>query len=118
MKHPKTAYEALLMRKEWKDFAAQVKEHYGWKCQACKAIDKPLHAHHKKYVKGRYPWQYHLDLMACLCDECHEFHHSGYFGMCCCCGIGLGEYEMICEECKKISEEIREEINGRTAQSD
>ncbi len=69
-------YSELLKRPEWKKFAEKVKKKVDWTCQKCGAVDKPLHAHHLKYVKGRLPWQYHLSLMQCLCETCHHAEYE------------------------------------------
>lgn len=41
-------------------------------CEFCDAGDKTLHAHHKRYIKGRLPWEYDDADYACLCESCHE----------------------------------------------
>lgn len=70
------SYQDQLKTDEWKEFAEEVKEKSEWKCEICQCVDKPLQAHHKKYIHGRKAWQYHIDTMQCLCNECHKNKHS------------------------------------------
>ena len=70
-------YKAQLEDPLWKKFSEEVKERAEWKCEECGSIGKPLHSHHKLYVKGRKAWQYNLECMECLCEECHQDFHNG-----------------------------------------
>lgn len=47
-----------------------------FRCESCQAADKTLHAHHRIYIKGRAPWEYEDDDLACLCEECHRLWHE------------------------------------------
>lgn len=35
-----------------------------------------LHVHHKRYIKGREPWQYDYDDLRLLCESCHDLIHD------------------------------------------
>lgn len=71
----KLTYKEQLKHPKWIKLAERVKEKAVWRCQECSAIDKPLHAHHLQYVKGRKAWPYAPELLRALCDECHKDKH-------------------------------------------
>lgn len=46
-------------------------------CQCCGGEDAQLHVHHKQYFKGRLIWEYSVNELSVLCDQCHhELHKS------------------------------------------
>lgn len=45
-------------------------------CRGCGATDKPLHVHHRQYLKGREPWEYEDAQLEVLCETCHKEHHA------------------------------------------
>ena len=79
---PKTAYELLLERPEWKAYRLAVLSERGEKCEWC-GSDKNLHVHHKFYLKypnGKkiLPWEYNINCLLVLCKDCHEKAHKKY----------------------------------------
>lgn len=60
----------------WQKKRLEVLEMAEWTCEACQDTKSQLHVHHKKYFKGRDPWQYENDQLAVLCESCHERRHS------------------------------------------
>lgn len=50
-------------------------ERDGWKCSSCGVEDKPLNVHHRRYIKGRDPWEYCDGDLMTLCDDCHTKTH-------------------------------------------
>ena len=46
-------------------------------CKNCCSVDKTLVVHHKKYIKGRLPWEYPNNLLITYCENCHTIKHSG-----------------------------------------
>lgn len=60
----------------WQRCRLRVLETAGWRCSRCGDDDRQLHAHHKAYIRGRRPWEYPLDMLECLCDECHSKAHA------------------------------------------
>lgn len=42
-------------------------------CQFCGCQHRYLHVHHKKYEKGKMPWEYDDDELIAICSECHGF---------------------------------------------
>lgn len=69
-------YSEQLKHPLWQRKRLQVLERANWTCQACGATDRQLHAHHKAYIKGRWPWDYADELLECLCDPCHDKAHE------------------------------------------
>ena len=69
-------YSEQLKHPLWQRKRLQVLERAGWACQACGGNTTQLHAHHKVYLKGHWPWEYPDDLLECLCDPCHDKAHE------------------------------------------
>lgn len=61
---------------EWQKKRLEVLERAGWCCDQCPEADKPLHVHHKRYIKGRKVWEYELDDFEALCESCHATNHE------------------------------------------
>lgn len=79
---PKSFYEQLLERPEWKKFRLQVLAEKGETCEWCQT-NKNLQIHHKFYLKypdGRHvmPWQYNINALLVLCKDCHTKAHKKY----------------------------------------
>lgn len=45
-------------------------------CQRCGDTKTTLNVHHKKYLKGKAPWEYSNDLLETLCEPCHGKEHE------------------------------------------
>lgn len=45
-------------------------------CEQCRAKDKTLAVHHRRYFKGRDPWDYPDELLHVLCEDCHACEHA------------------------------------------
>lgn len=72
----KQTYWELLKRPEWQKRRLEKLSANDFTCEGCYDKESSLHVHHKRYVKGRKPWEY-LDFeLAVLCDSCHEFAHE------------------------------------------
>ena len=79
---PKTAYELLLERPEWKAYRLAVLAERGEQCEWC-GFNKNLQVHHKFYLKypnGKkiLPWEYNINCLLVLCKDCHEKAHKKY----------------------------------------
>jgi len=70
------SYSDLLKDPRWQRKRLEVFEAAKWKCQRCGAGDKQLHVHHRKYIAGRKPWEYPMDRLLCLCENCHNKAHA------------------------------------------
>jgi hypothetical protein len=69
-------YEEQLKDPRWLEFREKVYTHDNRTCILCKHSDRPIHAHHCRYRKGRQAWEYELWEVVTLCDHCHEIHHK------------------------------------------
>lgn len=76
----KEIYYKELEDPRWIAKSKEIKAKFGWKCQKCGAIDKPLHCHHKFYVNDddgrRSPWEYPDETFQVLCCDCHHSFHA------------------------------------------
>lgn len=70
-----TAYFEKLKDPRWQKKRLEALEHANWSCSVCFETANTLHVHHKQYFKGREPWEYDTDQLACLCAGCHESTH-------------------------------------------
>lgn len=70
------AYSDQLKHPNWQRRRLQVLQAADFSCARCGERDKPLHAHHKIYLRGRLPWDYPDELLECLCDPCHAAAHE------------------------------------------
>jgi hypothetical protein len=52
-----------------------------WTCQVCSDAKSTLHVHHLWYGSKREPWDYPLDALVTLCEECHAYE-TVEFGQC------------------------------------
>ena len=78
----KTAYGLLLERPEWKAYRLAVLAERGELCEWC-GSNKNLQVHHKFYLKypnGKHilPWEYNINCLLVLCEDCHEKAHKKY----------------------------------------
>lgn len=64
-------YGQKLKDPRWQKKRLEVMERAGFKCQTCGESTKTLNVHHVNYRKGAEPWEYGLDDLACVCEECH-----------------------------------------------
>lgn len=60
----------------WQRVRLEVFQRDGWRCTRCGSGEKTLHVHHKRYLPGRWPWEYPTDLLATLCEVCHGDEHG------------------------------------------
>jgi len=72
-------YAKKLRDPRWQKKRLQVLERDSFKCQACLATKKPLHVHHRIYVRGRDPWDYPSCSLVTLCEDCHEHESHNRF---------------------------------------
>lgn len=72
----KMTYGEQLKHPNWQRKRLEVLNHYGFRCYSCRSDEKTLHAHHKHYVKGRMAWEYEVDELEALCEDCHKDAHE------------------------------------------
>lgn len=73
-----TAYSELLRDPRWQRTRLEIMERENFTCQECGAADKTLNVHHTYYAKGRAPWEYELESLHCLCENCHAARHARF----------------------------------------
>lgn len=64
---------------KWVNFREEVIRLDGGRCTECgrgRSDGVVLQVHHKHYVKGRKPWEYHHDECETLCKGCHAQEHG------------------------------------------
>ncbi len=67
-----TTYAEKLLDPRWQKKRLEIFERDKWTCRECKNTKDTLHVHHKKYIKGKEPWEYDNEDLETLCMECHE----------------------------------------------
>lgn len=60
----------------WQKLRLQKMEQARFKCEHCEDETSTLNVHHKIYRRSANPWEYELHELECLCEGCHEEHHS------------------------------------------
>lgn len=71
----KTYYEKL-RDPRWQRKRLEAMQAAEFRCQMCYDSESPLHVHHKAYFKGREPWEYDIEQLSVLCEECHADEHE------------------------------------------
>ena len=69
-------YWELLKDPRWQKVRLKKLEAAEWLCEACYDAETTLSVHHKRYVKGRKPWEYESHELVVLCQPCHEMEHE------------------------------------------
>jgi hypothetical protein len=66
-------YLEKLKDPRWQKKRLEIFERDNWTCQECHHTDRPLHVHHKLYIKDCEPWDCPNYLLITLCEDCHSF---------------------------------------------
>ncbi len=64
---------------QWRAFRREVIALDGGACNRCgkpEGTGTVLQVHHKKYLAGRLPWQYPMQLCEAICKGCHAVEHG------------------------------------------
>ena len=72
----KSAYAQKLRDPRWQKKRLEVMQENEFSCEICGDDSSTLNVHHKQYLKGFEPWEYHARQLACLCESCHEETHK------------------------------------------
>lgn len=64
-------YSEKLKDPRWQRRRLEILERDGWACTNCEAKDQTLHVHHKRYERGKQPWESDDDDLETLCEWCH-----------------------------------------------
>lgn len=70
-----STYAEKLKSPKWQKKRLEILSRDKFTCQKCKDTETTLHVHHKKYIKGKEPWDYPNEILTTLCDSCHELTH-------------------------------------------
>jgi len=66
------SYSDKLKDPRWQKMRLKVLERDGFSCVECGNVDKTLHVHHNYYEHEKEPWEYHLNSLVTLCEDCHD----------------------------------------------
>lgn len=66
------SYWELLKDPRWQRKRLEVLQIHEWACEECGATDKTLHVHHTYYERGLAPWEYPIESLHALCEDCHR----------------------------------------------
>ncbi len=102
------SYKELLRDPRWQKKRLEIFERDNWRCTKCQNGAEELHAHHKRYIKGRKPWEYPNEMIVTLCDTHHKQVH-GIAGAT--QGHSLNHFDHFCPEIT-IPDLSQEPING------
>jgi hypothetical protein len=65
-------YSDKLKDPRWQKKRLEILDRDGFSCCSCGDKESTLHIHHKRYLKGKEPWEYENDLLVTLCEDCHK----------------------------------------------
>src|SRR5690348_3148284 len=68
----KPSYYDLLRHPNWQRKRLEVLSRSRFQCEDCGAADKTLNVHHSYYERGLKPWDYPVESLHCLCEDCHK----------------------------------------------
>ena len=68
-------YSELLKDPRWQKKRLKIMERDNFQCQITFEKDKTLCVHHKKYIKGKKPWEYANKDLITITDEEHTAMH-------------------------------------------
>lgn len=65
-------YSEQLKDPKWQKKRLEVLTRDDWTCKDCGDKESSLQVHHKHYEYGKKPWDYELDILVTLCENCHK----------------------------------------------
>ena len=71
----KEEYQLELKDERWKEKRLKVFKRDKFECILCHS-KKKLNVHHTQYSNGKKAWDYPIDTLVTLCEECHKKVHS------------------------------------------
>lgn len=72
----KSNYYELLKHPLWQRRRLEIMQRDEFACSVCYNSESMLHVHHKRYIKGRKPWEYDDHELITVCANCHEQIHA------------------------------------------
>jgi len=70
-------YSEFLKSPKWQKKRLEIMQRDGFKCAICKNTERMQHVHHISYIEGKKPWEYDNNMLITLCDQCHDWIHTG-----------------------------------------
>ena len=70
----KTYWEKL-KDPRWQKMRLKVMETANFECVDCGDSESTLNVHHSYYKKSADPWDYEMESLQCLCEDCHKRQH-------------------------------------------
>lgn len=67
------SYAEQLRHPNWQKKRLEILSRDDFHCQLCFDGESPLHVHHKRYIKGRKPWEYDSRDLVTVCENCHGY---------------------------------------------
>lgn len=71
-----TTYREKLLDPRWQRRRLEILGRSDFHCESCGDGTQTLHVHHRRYVKGREPWEYEDHELVTLCASCHSQDHD------------------------------------------
>jgi hypothetical protein len=77
----KTAYIEKLKDPRWQKKRLEVFQRDNFTCQKCfdDQNNLPLAVHHLHYEKGKEPWEYPIERLTTLCEDCHQEEYENQY---------------------------------------
>jgi len=95
-----SAYWEKLRDPRWQKKRLEVMQKAKFVCEICGDSESTLNVHHKAYFKGKEPWEYLTNQLACLCENCHKENHKDIDALKFLCSLlpldGPGSYYGLC----------------------
>lgn len=66
-------YSELLKDPRWQKKRLKIMERDSFTCQVCLDTKMTLHIHHRRYIRGKKPWEYPDELLVTMCEQCHSY---------------------------------------------
>jgi hypothetical protein len=70
------SYSEKLRDPRWQRRRLEKLQQQQFSCEECSDTRSTLHVHPRVYERGRDPWEYELDDLQVLCENCHESKHD------------------------------------------
>jgi hypothetical protein len=72
-------WSAAYRDSRWQKLRLEAMQRDGWKCRSCRKDSEDgvtLNVHHIYYESGKAPWEYTLNMLVTLCEDCHKAIHD------------------------------------------
>jgi len=69
-------YKEQLKDPRWQRMQSEVRQRDNYKCQLCGSTTTFLHVHHLYYKPATKVWEYDIESLVTLCENCYNSVHS------------------------------------------